>query len=142
MAEQKKKNRICVPMIEAHIKQVKQARKGLLELVKKYQEDVNKIANAAFLMDDKDARRLEVGIEVHNIRNSARSIKTYFEMMDMLLEGIKTDIKTIEQKREEWRNKRIQELMEQEAQAIENKKRKDEAERKAIARKEKAEQAQ
>lgn len=141
MAEQKK-NRICVPIIEAHIKQIKIARKDLMQLVQQYNVHANKIANAAFLMDGKDARLLDVGIEVHNIRNSARSIKTYFEMMDMLLEGIKTDITTIEKKRNEWREKRIRELMEQEAQAIENKKRKDEAERKAIARQEKAEKAQ
>ena len=141
MAEQKK-NRICVPIIEAHIKQIKSARKDLMQLVQQYNVHANKIANAAFLMDDKDARLLDVGIEVHNIRNSARSIKTYFEMMDMLLEGIKTDIATIEKKRNEWREKRIRELMEQEAQAIENKKKRDEAERKAIARQEKAEKAQ
>lgn len=140
MAEQKK-NRICVPIIEAHIKQIKIARKDLMQLVQQYNVHANKIANAAFLMDCKDARLLDVGIEVHNIRNSARSIKTYFEMMDMLLEGIKTDITTIEKKRNEWREKRIRELMEIEAQAIENKKKRDEAERKAIARQEKAEKA-
>lgn len=141
MAEQKK-NRICVPIVEAHIKQIKIARKDLMQLVQQYDVHANKIANAAFLMDSKDARLLDVGIEVHNIRNSARSIKTYFEMMDMLLEGIKTDITTIEKKRNEWREKRIRELMEIEAQAVENKKKRDEAERKAIARQEKAEKAQ
>ena len=136
MAEQKKK-RINAPMTDGHIKQVQQSRQELARLIEQHQEHLNKISNAAFLMDDKDAKRLDAVIEVHNIRNSARSIKVYFEMMGMLLENIESDVTLINAKRKLWKEYIAKEIARQEAEKEERKKREKERERKAIERAEK-----
>ena len=134
--EKKKLPRI--PMVEAHIKQVKKSAKDLKVLIEAYNEHANEIANAAFLMDDKDARRLEVEISVHNIRNAARSIKTYFDMMQMLCENMEEDVKTITKKRNEYADKVYAEYTDTLNNRKKNEDRIKEAERKAQSRAEQA----
>ena len=139
MAKQKK-NRMRVPMIEAHIKQIKIARKDLMQLVQQYDVHANKITHAAFLMDDRDAKLLDVAVSVHNIRNCARSIKIYFDMMKLLLEHMDDDLKTIEMKRNLWKERQEAEFNRLEEDRAIRAKRKAEAERKAIERAEKAQE--
>ena len=138
--EEKKKNRMRTPMIEAHIKEVKKSRKDLMQLVQQYDVHANKIAHAAFLMDDRDAKILDVAVSVHNIRNCARSIEIYFDMMKMLLEHMDDDLKTIERKRNLWKERQEAEFNRLEEDRAIRAKRKAEAQRKAIERAEKAQE--
>ena len=138
MAEQKK--RINVPMPEAYISQVRQGREELLRLVKQHVKSAHKIANNAFLMDDRDAKLLDVAVSVHNIRNCAKSIEIYFDMMKMLLEHMDDDLKTIETKRKLWKERQEAEFNRLEEDRAIRAKRKAEAERKAIERAEKAQE--
>ena len=136
--EKKKLPRI--PMAEAHIKQVKKSTKDLKALIEAYQEHANRIANNAFLMDDRDAKLLDVAVSVHNIRNCARSIEIYFDMMEMLLEHMGDDLKTIETKRNRGKERQEAEFNRLEEDRAIRAKRKAEAERKAIERAEKAQE--
>ena len=138
MAETKK--RINVPMPEAYIHQVRQGREDLLRLVKQHVKSANRIANNAFLMDDRDAKLLDVAVSVHNIRNCAKSIEIYFNMMEMLLEHMDDDLKTIETKRNLWKERQEAEFNRLEEDRAIRAKRKAEAERKAIERAEKAQE--
>ena len=139
MAKQKK-NRMRVPMIEAHIKEVKKSRNDLMLLVQQHNVHANKIAHAAFLMDDRDAKLLDVAVSVHNIRNCAKSIEIYFDMMKMLLEHMDDDLKTITTKRNLWKERQEAEFNRLEEDRAIRAKRKAEAERKAIERAEKAQE--
>ena len=138
MAETKK--RINVPMPEVYIHQVRQGREDLLRLVKQHVKSANRIANNAFLMDDRDAKLLDVAVSVHNIRNCAKSIEIYFDMMKMLLEHMDDDLKTIETKRNLWKERQEAEFNRLEEDRAIRAKRKAEAERKAIERAEKAQE--
>ena len=76
------------------------------QIIKCHTGDIKQLAERAMLFDMEDARKLGVVKDVQNLQKSATAIAQYFGLIKILVENMRDDFNSINQKRnlfiKEW----------------------------------------
>lgn len=132
------KNESKLPMDGKCYHAAVKAKDRIKELVANYNKDCRKITTFAEMMSDKEAKRIDCGIQLHNIRNSAKSIGIYIDMLQLLVENIESDINAIEIRKKMFYETMLINMAREAEEAKAEQKRQADAERIAKKRAEKA----
>ena len=114
-----------IPLDSAILADIDYFRAKLCEMHDEYKEFIQALAEKAQMLDNDDARKLESAIEVRDIKLSATALRQYFGIIGMLLDSLTGDMRTIRKKRKVFQQSYALHI----ANAIENQKRKNRAER-------------
>ena len=106
MKKEIKINKDLVPMTDGQMNEMDVFIKLTRQIITCHTGDIKQLAERAMLFDMEDARKLGVVKDVQNLQKSATAIAQYFGLIKMLIENMRDDLNSVEQKRDlfikEW----------------------------------------
>ena len=106
MKKEIKINKDLVPMTDGQMNEMDVFIKLTRQIITCHTGDIKQFAERAMLFDMEDARKLGVVKDVQNLQKSATAIAQYFGLIKMLIENMRDDLNSVEQKRDlfikEW----------------------------------------
>ena len=99
-------NKALVPMTDEQMNETDVFIELTRQIITCHTGDIKQLAERAMLFHMEDARKLGVVKDVNNLQKSATAIAQYFGLIKMLVENMREDLNSIEQKRnlfiKEW----------------------------------------
>ena len=106
MKKEIKINKALVPMTDEQMNEMDVFIELTRQIITCHTGDIKQFAERAMLFDMEDARKLGVVKYVQNLQKSATAIAQYFGLIKMLIENMRDDLNSVEQKRDlfikEW----------------------------------------
>ena len=104
--------KMFTPIKGVYLAQITKSRVKLASVVRQNKGAAASLLDGSHKISEEEARKIDAGIEFHNILNAARSVKVYFDMAEMLLENMSEDLKNIETKRKIYEENYLREVHE------------------------------